>query len=183
MCAWCQSLGAIATIIAATVAAGITFYFGRVQANIGKQQATTASLQAGIANQQAQTALDRLRYDLFDKRYAIYLATKDLLRYVVNNAASGEIEAATVVSFFLTIDEAPFFFPPDFCQFLGDIQDECRKVAEISSARNPDNPDWVIQSCDLSRPETNLANLLQGLPSHFARVLTFQQLTRPSSPT
>ncbi|MEJ8851572.1 hypothetical protein [Variovorax rhizosphaerae] len=51
----------ISTLIAASVAAGVTIYFGRVQAGIARQQAKTAAMAAA-------TARNKLRLDLFEKR-------------------------------------------------------------------------------------------------------------------
>ena len=53
--------GPIATVIAAFTAAGIAWRFGRVQADIAAQQASTAALQAELANV-------RLQHDLYDRR-------------------------------------------------------------------------------------------------------------------
>src|SRR6266436_1864080 len=66
---WYQILhdfaGPIATFVAAIAAAFITFYFGRVQAKIARQQAELASV--------------RLKNDLFDRRFAVFDAARHLL--------------------------------------------------------------------------------------------------------
>jgi hypothetical protein len=63
--------GPIATTVAAAVAAWINFYFNRMQVRI------TAT--------QADIALEKLKLDLFDKRYVIYSAAKHLIEYLLQN--------------------------------------------------------------------------------------------------
>jgi type II secretory pathway pseudopilin PulG len=77
--------GPIATIIAAVAAVVVTWRLGRQQLRIAQQQ-------AAIAHQQAETALDRLRYDLFEKRYAIYDATRQLIRLTINDSPKPDFE-------------------------------------------------------------------------------------------
>ena len=57
--------GPASTIIASITAALITLFF--------------ALRQVRIATQQAETSLDQLRYNIFEKRYAIYTSAKDLI--------------------------------------------------------------------------------------------------------
>ena len=59
-----------ATIIAAVIAAGITAVF--------------AWSHAKTARTQKDIALDRLRYDLFNKSYTLYEATNQLIRITLN---------------------------------------------------------------------------------------------------
>ena len=91
MCNLLPLAGPIATIIAAVAAVFVTWRLGRgqlqiarQQVEIAQQQATTSRHQAEIAKQQAAIAFDRLRFDLFEKRYAIFTAIKELLKYLVN---------------------------------------------------------------------------------------------------
>ena len=70
--------GPVATIIAASTAAWITYRLGREQVRIAAAQATTAAAQAAtaaaqeeIAKSQRDIAYDKLKWDLFGKRYEI----------------------------------------------------------------------------------------------------------------
>lgn len=57
--------GPIATVIAAVLAASVAFLFGLAQYSIAKRQAKTAAIAA-------ETARNKLRMDLFDKRLPFY---------------------------------------------------------------------------------------------------------------
>ena len=57
--------GAIATTFAAFVAAGITYFFNRAQTR--------------LAETQADVAVEKLKLDLFEKRYALYNSAKQLV--------------------------------------------------------------------------------------------------------
>ena len=89
--------GPVATILASLTAVGVTAYFARKQMQIAASQAATAAAQAAtaagqkeIARSQRDIAHDRLKYDLFEKRYEIYLAAKKLIEYVsdIRNATT-----------------------------------------------------------------------------------------------
>ena len=72
--------GPVATIIASITAALITYYF--------------SSRQAQIAKQQADTALDQLRYNLFEKQYGIYETTKEMIKYIISECSTNNMEAS-----------------------------------------------------------------------------------------
>ena len=59
--------GPVVTLIAASVAGTITFVLARIQARIAKSQ--------------RDIALDKLKFDLFQKRYEIYEASKQARRF------------------------------------------------------------------------------------------------------
>jgi hypothetical protein len=90
--------GPIATVIAAAVAA---FFIRR---------------QWQTAQRQADTALDQLRYNLFEKRYAIYTAARQAIAITLakcdQNAWPVELDAL-----FLSFEEARFFFPDHIHSF------------------------------------------------------------------
>ena len=66
--------GPIATVIASLTAAGVTIGFGIVQTRIAGTQAKTAEAQKDIARANLDIAYDKLKHDLFQKRYEIYTA-------------------------------------------------------------------------------------------------------------
>jgi hypothetical protein len=68
--------GPLATVIASVTAGGVAVWFGRVQADIARRQAATAAAQKDIA-------YDKLKHDLFDKRYEIYQAAKAVIEAVI----------------------------------------------------------------------------------------------------
>jgi hypothetical protein len=184
--------GPIATIIAAVAAVFVTWRLGRgqlqiarQQVEIAQQQATTSRHQAEIAKQLAAIAFDRLRFDLFEKRYAIFTAIKELLKYLVNLPRAESIDALTVVKYFVILDEAPFFFPEAFCVFLQTVKDACQLYYETRNQNRgePTSPQWVETAREIARQETQLAQYHRDMPVYFASVMKFEQLTRPPSPT
>jgi type II secretory pathway pseudopilin PulG len=92
--------GPVATIIASITAAFITWRFASWQARIAQQQAETAK-------QQANTAFDQLRYNLFEKRFAIYNTARELVALVVNKS---NVQGSEVVPLHAKLNEAEFFF-------------------------------------------------------------------------
>lgn len=84
--------GPLATIIASVIAG----YF------IYRQSKT--------AEKQAETALDQLRYNLFEKRFAIYEDVKQLLKLLLNESHKNEFSAFDVAQHYVVMDEAIFSF-------------------------------------------------------------------------
>ncbi len=105
----------IATIIAASVAGGITYAF--------------AKRQAGIAASQRDIALDKLKFDLFDARYEIYEAAKSLIEHVSFVTELEKTDTTKIRALYVKLDEARFYFPPDIRAIL----DEIHKLCERSS--------------------------------------------------
>jgi hypothetical protein len=64
-------------VFAAAAALIVTAYFNR-------RQATIAAAQRDIASAQKDIAIDKLKHDLFERRYAIYAATKSLIQQVIS---------------------------------------------------------------------------------------------------
>ena len=92
----------VATIIAAGAAVWVAYKFGSIQAGIAREQAETAKVQKDIA-------YDRLKYDLFEKRYEVYDAAKRLIEAIF---AKTPIDVADpkIRELRLKLDEARFFF-------------------------------------------------------------------------
>lgn len=114
--------GPIATVIASLSAAAVAITFGRLQAKIARAQAATVEAQKDIAQANLDIAFDKLKYDLFARRYEIYIAAKQLIETIFNqspiNVADPKIKELRI-----KVDEARFFFPPDtraFCEQLPD---------------------------------------------------------------
>src|SRR5260370_39604211 len=78
--------GPIATLVAAIVAAVITFYFNRAQKRIAEEQAKTAKHQANLA-------AVRLQHDLYNRRFAIFETTRNLLLQEIYIHGRGSDEA------------------------------------------------------------------------------------------
>jgi hypothetical protein len=142
----------VATVIAACVAA----YFVRRQAR--------------TAEAQAKTALDQLRYQLFDRRYAIYSSTADLLRLLVGNSHNPHFNAQQVIPFYLIMDEARFFFSTDLCDWLASLKGECENLIAASVASGTDPGKASHQSQIITKR-------LFEMPTRFGYEMQFRQLT------
>lgn len=101
----------------ATLAAG----FGAVIAAtvIGVRQTGIADRQARILER--QVALDelRLRSDLFDRRWAVYEATREFLAEIMRHAAEPKQELQH--EFLMSMNEASFLFHPKVSEELQDM--------------------------------------------------------------
>lgn len=62
---WTSLLGPFLQFVAASMAVGVAYKFGKIQAGIARQQADTAALAA-------QTARNKLKYELFERRLEMY---------------------------------------------------------------------------------------------------------------
>ncbi|MET4068168.1 hypothetical protein ABID58_002965 [Bradyrhizobium sp. S3.2.6] len=103
--------GPAATVIAAAVAVTVTYRFGKIQAGIAQSQARTAEAAKAIAQSQRDIAFDKLKHDLFDKRYEIYTTARALIEHVSGDKFDG-VHDGRLREMRLKLDEAKFFFPP-----------------------------------------------------------------------
>jgi hypothetical protein len=149
--------GPVATVIAAATAAVFV-----------RRQAKTA-------DRQAETALDQLRYNLFERRYAIYQDVKDLIGLLANEAPAENFNVWRVAPHFVVIDEARFFFSDAVSDWLAVLKKECQAlmVAQASGlSRDP---------MDVAKKTAHLLERLEEMPAVFASELGFRQLTGPGT--
>ncbi len=92
--------GPVATIIAAISAVGVTAYFGWRQSQ--------------TAEKQLQTAEEKVRLDLFDRRYAVY----EELRAIVVQYGRGGVNQTEYLKFKAASSRARFLFGPEVTSFL-----------------------------------------------------------------
>jgi hypothetical protein len=163
--------GPIATLIAAGTAGLITLAFARIQAN--------------LARSQRDIALDKLKFDLFEKRYEIYQATKTLLEYVPFVTDLEKLDATKVRSLAVTIDEARFYYPPEICTFLHDTRARCETFFGHLGQRElisiDDSQKWGEMAETLAKDQQTLRIIYASLPQIFEDTLAFKQLTTENS--
>ncbi len=75
---WIDIIRAVSPVLAALLAGGVAWKFGSIQAGIARQQAETAAASA-------KTARNKLKLDLFDRRWAIYSIAIDAMRKAIGN--------------------------------------------------------------------------------------------------
>jgi hypothetical protein len=100
---------------------GITM-FSCIPANLWQPLATclVGVVLAFIALLQFKVAHDKLRLELFDRRYKVYATTKKFLIVVVRNA---RFERSDLFEFFAGTADADFLFDKDILDYLKQIAD------------------------------------------------------------
>jgi hypothetical protein len=162
--------GPLATIIASFTAA----YFVR--------------LQWRTAQQQADTAKDQLRYNLFEKRYAIYAAARKAIAITFERRDEDQMPAE-LNALFLHFEEARFFFPDHVHLFLDQLRKDIRTFLQKNYLHRKNLAQHTdTQSADIRKVlldegtalltlQEQLYVTCQMLPKTFADVLAFPQLT------
>jgi hypothetical protein len=170
--------GPVATIIAAGTAAWITYRLGRSQVRIAETQALTAASQKDIAKSQRDIAYDRLKYDLFEKRYEIYLAAKKLIEYTGQLKKPGDVLDQSAQELKVKLLEARFFFPPTEAALFANIA-QLAAIHHIASV-TPFAPDGSPQA-EVEKIYTDsimqLVQIYEKLPELLEKELGFAQLT------
>jgi hypothetical protein len=115
--------GPIATVIAATAAAGITLYFNRAQTRIAREQAR-------IAKQQADLAEMRLKHDIFDRRFKVYEATRNFLVAIFR---AGTVSNEELGEFVRGKETAVFLFDQETVDYLDDLYKQASLLHALSS--------------------------------------------------
>jgi hypothetical protein len=109
----------IATAYAGTIAVVGATFVGIRQAEITKRQAGIAEAQNEILARQAEIEAQKLKADLFDRRFATFEAVVDFL---LNVRAYGEDDCAPGrVRFFSKLRESQFLFSPSVYNDLIEI--------------------------------------------------------------
>jgi hypothetical protein len=135
--------GPVATLVASVVAVFVTRRLGLRQVEIAQQQAK-------IAQQQADLAGEKLRHDLYNRRFEIFTSFFDFYNAMNawNEAPTPEQQAARE-RFFRASEESVFLFPkdsgiPDLLKRLNEMGNEV-----IGYKEHPDiyrgDPDRIIE--------------------------------------
>ena len=82
--------------------------FAQPVATLGAASAVAvfAYRQWRTADEQAKTALDKLKLDLFERRYAIYVELKKVLKTVLNEGNRPTFNEYEIVASYVILDEA-----------------------------------------------------------------------------
>jgi hypothetical protein len=107
--------GPIATIIAASAAAFVTYKLGFNQVSIAREQ-------AGFAKANSRSAQQKLILDLFDKRWSIVTELREVIGEV-----TGKVSHDAKRQFYLAADRAGFLFGSEVTTYLARIQDSLAK--------------------------------------------------------
>jgi hypothetical protein len=115
--------GPVATVIASIVAA------------------VFATAQWCVAKAQKDIAYDKLKLELFEKRYAIYEAAKELIEYILQGNGGRVEDVAFMRKHYITLDEARFFFGPEIQILLTNVCKECDGYLVTIDEKDMMNPE------------------------------------------
>jgi hypothetical protein len=154
--------GPVATVIAAVAAVAVTAYFSSQQAKTARRQADIAAQlaetakrqgerQAEIAQQQADLAREKLRHDLYNRRFEIFTSLFDFYSAMIlwKEAPTPEQQAARQ-RFFRASEEAVFLFPKDsgIPDLLKTLNDEGMKVIGYKEHPARSDPAAMIEQLE-----------------------------------
>jgi hypothetical protein len=166
-----QALMPVATIFAALIAILVTGSLGIAQWR--------------IARAQKDIALDKLKLDLFVKRYAVYDAARKITEYIVTRKTEVvfdyENEIKQIREWTSIIAEADFYFDHETrktCkQLLFLVEEYVSEAARLKVAR-PENPEREVIQARQRTVVIQLEDMWESLPTLFEKSLKFKQLTR-----
>jgi hypothetical protein len=158
--------GPVATIVASFVAA------------------LFAGAQVCVARTQRDIAYEKLKLDLFEKRYAIYSATKELIEYVLGGRGSRAEDVTFVRKRYTALEEARFFFEPEIRAFLRKVRAECENhfetIAKKDTMNPEDNPEaWRHMAKQVAEQRRKLSATYSELQQQFENAIGFALLKSP----
>lgn len=161
--------GPLATVLAASAALWVTYNFNKRQ--------------VAIASSQRDIALDKLKHDVFQKRYEVYTTARELLVYVVQLHDFEKIDSSKIRELRVKIDEARFFFGPSVRSFLNDMDREAESLLENLGRRygyeaETDEELWRSIGSDLAENAKKLGEYHRQMPARFEQAMRITQLAR-----
>ncbi|MHC4183282.1 MAG: hypothetical protein ACYSR0_08035 [Planctomycetota bacterium] len=132
-----------------------------------------AGIVAYIAFMQFKTNRDRLRLELYKKRFSVYeglqeLLNKIIIRFVVTDEDLREFRVKT--------NEASFLFDEDIVKYLKEINDKGTKLYSYNCQVNKSNPPppWPKTPEDIKEIMTWLQDQLEESKDKFSKYLKFK---------
>jgi hypothetical protein len=87
--------------------------------------------------QQKKIATDKLKFDLYEKRFKIYKTVNDYILRVVRETAQGSQESGPLldfqswVNFNLETKDTPFLFDTDITDYLAEIRNKTEELIKV----------------------------------------------------
>lgn len=157
-----------ATISAASAAVAVTFYLNKRQVDISATQ--------------RDIALDKLKFDAWEKRYEIYTQARTLLYYVAQQNDFEKIDSARIRTLRIKMDEARFFFGPTVRTFLDEVdktsEDFLSNLSDRYAMHEADDEVWKSINEKLLNNTRKISALYADMPQQFEKSLRLSQLTR-----
>jgi hypothetical protein len=179
MVCWLDIARALASPLATVVGAGAAVY---VTWSIGKAQVRIAEAQAQTARAQRDIAFDKLKHDLFERRYEIYTAAKGIMECVIRTGTERPIDDLELLAMRIKLDEGRFFFPPKPVALFETIDQLTmqHEVARMSLERDNDNDAIRVRQGDaMGDAIAKLSEIHRQFPKLMQAEMEFSQLTAP----
>jgi hypothetical protein len=144
--------------------------------------AVFAAAQFCVAKAQKDIAYDNLKFALFEKQNAIYLAAKELIEYI-REGKGGRLEDVDLIrEHYIALDEARFFFEPEIQDLLTNVEKECEGYLTTVDEKNMMNPEddpeaYREKAQQAANRMKKLNEMYASLPKRFERALAFKQVT------
>jgi hypothetical protein len=151
--------GPVATTIAAVAAVSVTTYFAWHQKKVAKEQ--------------ADIAREKLRHDLYERRYRVFDAARKLLYEIAVHRIASEDDLR---AFVMGTDDAVFLFDDDLSGQLVEIRNRAQKLQSLDQLMEPmpvgpQRSNFVIQG---EEQYTWLAKQREGLVDLFKPFLKLE---------
>lgn len=159
-------VGPTATFIAAVAAMLVTWHFNCVQTK--------------IASSQRDIAFDKLKLDLFEKRYEIYSAAKSLIKLLLETSDYDKIDHMKIKELYVKLDESRFYFGIHIREFIHKIHELSEAyIADQEQRKNPetDRNQSSLETNEFSNDRAKLRDMGSQLPKTFESALAFTKLT------
>lgn len=172
MVGWLDIAKAFASPLATVVGAVVAVY---VAWSIGKAQVRTAGAQRDIA-------FDKLKHDLFERRYEIHTAAKGIMERVIRTGTERPIDDFELLAMRIKLGEGRFFFPPKPVALFETIDQLTtqHEVARMSWERDNDNDAIRVRQGELMGDAiAKLSEIHRQFPKLMQAEMEFSQLTVP----
>jgi len=136
-----------------------------------------------ISLTQRDLALDKLKFDAWEKRYEIYSQARELLSYVAHQHDMMKVDSSKVRNLKIKIDEARFFFGPTVRLFLDEIDGATELLLKNLGERfsvevESDDTKWRAINEELAKNSQEIGMLYAKMPERFEQSLRLSQLAR-----
>jgi hypothetical protein len=152
--------GPVATIVIALAAGYITWSYNKKQVMI---------------------AQDKLKFDLFEKRYEFFEASKQLLQVLFNQIGKeSHLDVDGILKLRMKLDEGRFFFGPEVQTFFKELDEFANELIDELLAYGEtqrEHKSLRESTAKVGKLTNRLANYRRSLPQVFEKDLGFRQLT------
>jgi hypothetical protein len=129
-------------------------------------------VQVHFNRKQTVVAEDKLKFDLFEKRYGIYSAASELIRFV-NSSKKTPGEENKFFELFIQLEQVHFFFDAEASDFIGEVLVMSRRLVDLLNAGSS-----IEVRTKIKETRLELHRLYTELPVRVGPALRFAQLTR-----